>query len=76
MRALGYKLESQTADAVVWKQSPLRNMLTIHWLAIFQGWRRVTVSLTDAPDGGTYVTIAGAGPRRLARQFDKLRLVA
>jgi hypothetical protein len=32
------------------------------------------MSFADAPDGGTYVTIAGDGPGRVARQFNSLEL--
>jgi hypothetical protein len=80
MRGLGYKLESQNQDQVVWRRSWLSAVLRSPWLvvwlpvALFQGTERVTMSLADGTDGGTVITIAGAGPRRLARAFAKLDL--
>ena len=65
MRVFGYKLESHTPDAVVWRRSGL--------LDVIQGKAdRITMSLSDDGVGGTVITIAGSGPRRVAKSFGKL----
>jgi hypothetical protein len=64
LREFGYSLESQTPDGVVWRRGL--------YSALLRGSGRVTISLTDGVDGGTVITIAGDGPRRLAKAFNKL----
>ncbi len=78
MRGQGYKLETQTPEQVVWRRSwlaaLLRSPLAILWipLAALKGVDRVTMSLADSTAGGTVITVAGTGPRRLARAFADL----
>ena len=60
---LGYGIESQSEQGVTFQRSGL-----------FRRSQRITMSFADAPDGGTYVTIAGQGPSRVARQFNALDL--
>lgn len=78
MRGLGYKLESQTQEAVVWRRSPVSAMLRSPWsvlwfpIGLMHGTDRITLSMADTGDGGTLMTVAGSGPRRVARAFAKL----
>ena len=60
---LGYWIESQNEQGVAFQRS-----------GPFCRGQRITMSFADAPDGGTYVTIAGVGPGRIARQFNALEL--
>ena len=78
LRGLGYKIESQTVESVVWRRSLIGAMFRRPWgvlwlpLGLIGGVNRVTVSLADNGSGGTIMTVAGSGPRRLARAFRKL----
>jgi hypothetical protein len=64
---LGYRLETQSEEGVTFKASAWRG-------GLLRAGQRITMTFSDAPDGGTYVTIAGDGPARVARQFDDLEL--
>jgi hypothetical protein len=69
LHGLGYRIESQSDQGVTFKASAWRS-------GLLRAGQRITMSFSDAPDGGTYVTIAGEGPDRVARQFDALNLDA
>jgi hypothetical protein len=80
MRGMGYKLESQTSEAVVWRRGTLSAMLRSPWsvlwfpIGLIHGSDKITISFADDSSGGTIMTIAGSGPRRVARAFEKLNL--
>jgi hypothetical protein len=63
LSGLGYGIDFQNEQGVAFQRRGL-----------FRGGQRITMSFADAPDGGTYVTIAGEGPGRVARQFNALEL--
>jgi hypothetical protein len=69
LHGLGYRIEAQSDEGVTFKASAWRS-------GVLRAGQRVTMSFSDAPDGGTYVTIAGEGPYRLARHFEELDLDA
>ena len=67
LHGLGYRLEAQSEEGVTFKASAWRS-------GLLRAGQRITMSFSDAPDGGTYITIAGEGPDRVARQFNALDL--
>jgi hypothetical protein len=67
MRAFGYKLESQTPDSIVWRRRGLVDVIR-------GNVDRIAMSLSDDAAGGTVITIAGSGSRRVAKAFDKLTI--
>jgi hypothetical protein len=67
LRGMGYHLESQSDQGVVFRWTSFRS-------GVFQSRPQVTMSFSDGPDGGTYITVAGTGPHRVAKQFNELEL--
>lgn len=72
----GFRIDHQDQNSVVYIKSLWRTVWDA-WviflpIALIQGRQRVTLSFMDAPDGGTFINIAGTASRRVARQFAKL----
>jgi len=80
LRGVGYKLQSQTPEAIVWRRTPFSGMLRSPWsvlwfpLGLISGSDTITMSFASDPQGHTIMTIAGSGPRRVAKKFEKLAL--
>ena len=62
----GYKLEAQSTDQVIWRRNPL-------WWWPFSS-QRIVMSFADLPNGGAMITIAGDGPRGVAKAFESLEM--
>jgi hypothetical protein len=67
-------------EAVVWGRSTFSAMLRSPWsvlwfpIGLIHGNDEITISFADDSSGATVMTIAGSGPRRVARAFAKLEL--